>query len=140
MSDCSYCDVFSGAAAGPPRFLDGADFVAFMGRYQPTGPGYSLVVPRAHVPDLHHLAEQQLAPMLRVVQRVSMAIVSAFDVTGTTIMQNNGPPGQGVHHLHFHVVPRHPGDGYPTESATEVPLEELERQAGIVRAQLSLPA
>jgi histidine triad (HIT) family protein len=139
MTGCPYCDTLSGAANGPPRFLDDGGFVGFMGRYQPTGPGYALVVPRAHVENLHHLAADQLEPMLRVVQQVSMAIVSAFSVTGTTIMQNNGPPGQRVEHLHFHVVPRNPGDGYPTESTSEVPLEELERQAGALRAQLPTP-
>ena len=137
LTGCGYCDVFSGRAAGPPVALDTDAFVSFMGRYQPTGPGYSLVVPRRHVADLHALGSEELEPMLAAVQAVSRAVLAAFGVTGTTVMQNNGRPGQHVMHLHFHVVPRWPGDGYPSESDTEVDREELERQAELLKAHLS---
>ena len=79
---------------------------------------------------------EQLGPMLEAVQRVSIAVVQAFGVTGTTVMQNNGPPGQRVLHLHFHVVPRWEGDGYPCEADDDAPAEELERQAARLRAHL----
>lgn len=134
--DCPYCDVFAGRAAGPAVALDTDEFVSFVGRYQPTGPGYSLVVPRRHVTDLHALSADELGPTLAAVQRVSRAIVDAFDVSGTTVMQNNGHPGQRVMHLHFHVVPRWPGDGYPSESDLEVAPIELERQAALLRQHL----
>ena len=133
LTGCGYCDVFSGRAAGPPVALDTDEFVSFMGRYQPTGPGYSLVVPRRHVNDLHALGAEELMPTLAAVQTVSRAILGAFGVSGTTVMQNNGRPGQRVMHLHFHVIPRWPGDGYPCESDLEVSAEELERQAQILR-------
>lgn len=136
MDECAYCDVLAGRAASPPLGLDDAEVVSFMGRYQPTGPGYSLVVPRVHIDDLHKANAAQLASLFRSVQRVSRAVVRAFGVTGTTILQNNGPPGQRVRHLHFHVVPRHPDDGYPRESKEEVPLTELARQAEILRRHL----
>lgn len=133
---CPYCDIFSGVATGPPVALDEADFVSFVGRFQPTGPGYSLVVPRDHVPDLHHVRPDQLGATLDAVRRVSIAIAKAFDVTGTTVMQNNGAPGQRIDHLHFHVVPRREGDGYPSASSIEVPDEELSSQARRLRAAL----
>ena len=43
-------------------------------------------------------------------------------------------------HLHFHVVLRWPGDGYPCESDAEVGPEELEWQTGLLRAHLNDPA
>jgi histidine triad (HIT) family protein len=109
-----------------------------MGRYQPTGPGYSLVIPRVHVRDLHDLPPDQHAPMLAAVRRVSLAVTDAFGVTGTTIMQNNGEPAQRVKHLHFHVVPRWHGDGYPSTSDVEVAVTELERQAALLRRALGM--
>lgn len=66
--------------------------VVFMGRYQPTGPGYALVVPRPHIADLHELGEADCGPMLSAVRRVSMAVLRTFGVTGTTIKQNDEPP------------------------------------------------
>jgi histidine triad (HIT) family protein len=107
-----------------------------MGRYQPTGPGYSLVVPREHIVDLHQATPQQLTALLMSVQRVSRAVIEAFGVSGTTIMQNNGPPGQRVMHIHFHVVPRHQNDGYPREATDETGRSELERQAKLLRRHL----
>jgi histidine triad (HIT) family protein len=136
IENCPYCDVFAGTATGPPTALDEDGFVSFMGRFQPTGPGYSLVVPRLHVPTLHDLTAPMLAPALSAVRRVSAAILTAFDATGTTVMQNNGPPAQSVNHLHFHVVPRHEDDGYPSQSSREVPEEELEDQARRLRVAL----
>jgi histidine triad (HIT) family protein len=134
---CTYCDVLSGVADGPPVALDEAQFVSFMGRYQPTGPGYSLVVPRRHVRNLHDVAAVDLAPTLDAVRRVSLAITRAFGVSGTTVLQNNGSPAQRVDHLHFHVVPRWEGDGYPSSSTEEVPEAELRAQAERLRDALS---
>jgi histidine triad (HIT) family protein len=136
VAACRYCEIFEGRAGGPPVALDTPELVSFMGRFQPTGPGYSLVVPRRHVQDLHALEEDDLRPTLAAVQRVSRAVVRAFGVSGTTVMQNNGRPGQRVMHLHFHVVPRWEGDGYPCESNVEVEHLELERQATLLRAHL----
>lgn len=88
VDGCPYCDILSGAAHGPPRFLDDEEFVAFVGRRQPGGPGYALVIPRAHVENLHGLPPTQLGPMLAVVQR--------FDRGGVRVRGNrhNGPAEQ----------------------------------------------
>ena len=116
MTACAYCDILTGVAKGPPIALVTDDHVSFIGRLQPTGPGDSLVVPKRHLPDLHAFEPEELGPMLAAVQRVSTAVIKAFGATGTTVLQNNGEPGQRVKHVHFHVVPRRPGDGYPLRS------------------------
>ena len=43
-------------------------------------------------------------------RRTAQAVQQAFEATGSTIRQNNEPPGQDVFHVHFHVMPRHPSD------------------------------
>lgn len=135
---CGYCDVLAGRAEGPQRAFDDARYVVFMGRFQPTGPGYALVIPRTHVDDLHALTDEECGGMLATLRRVSDAVVRAFDgVTSTTIMQNNGRPAQSVAHLHFHVVPRWEGDGYPCTTDTETPVAELASQARQLRVGLT---
>ena len=137
VQDCPFCDVIAGRVPGALAYDDGRFFV-LMGRYQPTGPGYALVVPHAHVPDLHSLSAQDCGPMLQMVQRTSAAMQTAFGATGTTVSQNNGPPGQTVMHLHFHVVPRRPGDGYPRRADEAEPTAILVQQAATLAGALDV--
>ena len=134
---CHFCDELRGRAHGAPRAFDDGRFAVFIGRYQPTGPGYALVVPHRHVQDLYALLEQDCGPMLQMVSLASAAIQRAFDASGTTVLQNNGPPGQSVPHLHFHVVPRRPGDGYPRRVGAATSEDELEQQALRLAAALA---
>lgn len=136
---CHFCDALHGRKRGEPRAFDDGRFAVFMGRYQPTGPGYALVVPHPHIPDLHALSERECGPVLHMVGRVSAAITGAFDVTGTTVVENNGHPGQSVSHLHFHVVPRWQGDGYPRRSETSEPDDVLANQAARLAQALGSP-
>ena len=133
---CHYCDALQDRKSTEPRAFDDGQFAVLMGRYQPTGPGYALVVPYAHIHDLHSLSEDEYGPVLQMVGRVSAAITDAFDVTGTTVLQNNGRPGQSVKHLHFHVVPRWEGDGYPKRSDVPASDDVLEQQAVQLAAAL----
>lgn len=133
---CHYCDALHRRKQGEPRAFDDGQFAVFMGRYQPTGPGYALVVPYPHIPDLHALPGSACGPTLHLVGRVSAAITTAFDVTGTTILENNGRPGQSVSHLHFHVIPRWQGDGYPSRKDTAESDAALVKQAALLAQAL----
>ena len=137
VEGCEFCDVIAGRASGPPIAYEDGHFLVFVGRYQPTGEGYALVVPRAHVRDLHQLPDDECGRTLAMVRRVSRAMQSAFSVTGTTIVQNTGPPGQSVMHLHFHIVTRRTGDDYVRKAARAESEQELHRQAAVLRASLS---
>ncbi|HEX3811811.1 MAG TPA: HIT family protein [Mycobacteriales bacterium] len=133
---CHFCDALRGRKPGEPRAFDDGQFVVFLGRYQPTGPGYALVVPYSHINDLHTLPEQDHGPTLQMVRRTSVAVQEVFGTTGTTVLLNNGPPGQSVPHLHFHVVPRRPDDGYPRRSDVPESDDELTSQARNLGAAL----
>ncbi len=126
---CHFCDVLRGRVAAEPRAFDDGRFAVFLGRYQSTGPGYALMVPYPHIRDLHALRESDCGSVLRMVRRTSIAVQRAFGVSGTTVVQNNGRPGQSVDHLHFHVVPRWSGDGYPKRSEVAESDAALESQA-----------
>jgi len=102
---CGFCDALRGRVRDARLALNDERFAVSMGQYQPTGPGYAFVVPHAHIQDLHSLPEHECGPMLQMVQRTSVANQRTFGVSGTTVVQNNGLPGQSVPHLHFHIVP-----------------------------------
>lgn len=78
--------------------------------------------------------------MLQMVRLTSAAVQRAFATSGTTVTQNNRPPGQSVPHLHFLVVPRRPDDGYPRQSNVPESEDELTGQALELAAALGAGA
>jgi len=76
----------------------------------PRAPGHTLVIPKAPARNLLDVPPDDLARVIRVVQRVAQEATKVFAADGITLQQFNEPAGgQVVFHLHFHVVPRHIG-------------------------------
>lgn len=76
----------------------------------PRADGHVLVIPKAPVRNILDATSEQLASCMATVQRISHALMKAFDASGITIQQfNEAAGGQEVFHLHFHVLPRHEG-------------------------------
>ena len=136
-SACEFCDVLNGRASRFSVAAEWGEHAVLVAPHQPTGPGYSLVIPRSHVADLESLGPDAAGPMLAAVQQVSRAVMETFGALGTTIVQNNGE-AQSVMHLHFHVVPRRARDGYFNSAnlGGDQPAAELARQAVLLRERL----
>ena len=83
--------------------------LAFMD-VMPQAEGHTLVIPKARARGLLDVAPDTLAALIVRVQKVAVAVKTAFHADGLTILQYNEPAGgQSVFHLHFHVVPRMEG-------------------------------
>jgi len=105
---CKFCQIIAGEI--PAHFvLDTVDVVAFLD-HRPLFPGHTLVLPREHVETLADLAENQVGPFFRQVQRVEAAVRTAMEAQGSFVAENN-VVSQSVPHLHVHVVPRRRKDG-----------------------------
>ena len=89
----------------------------------PRVPGHTLVIPKSPARTILDIAPGDLAHLATVVQTVGRAAVSVFAADGLTIQQFNEPAGgQGVVHLHVHVMPRKNGiDMKPPASFKEDP-------------------
>ena len=96
-----------------------------------------LVIPRLHIRNLYEVPDPLLGPMLQAVKRVAVAVHEEFAASGTTIRQNNEPPGQDVFHLHFHVIPRFGDDHLATAQAVPIAPEARAAQASRLRSRLS---
>lgn len=85
------------------------DVLAFMD-VMPQAEGHVLVIPKAPARNLLDADPAMLGPVIAATQKLAIAVKKAFAADGVTVMQfNEGPAGQSVFHLHFHVIPRHEG-------------------------------
>jgi histidine triad (HIT) family protein len=81
--------------------------LAFMD-IMPRADGHALVIPKVKARNILDVAPEDLAELIKAVQRVARASLRAFEADGITVQQfNEAAGGQIVFHLHFHVIPRH---------------------------------
>jgi len=78
--------------------------------HSPLAIGHVLLIPRAHVETFDELPDDLIAPLFRVVQRVSRSFARAVAAEGSYTAMNTRV-SQSVPHVHVHVVPRRTGDG-----------------------------
>ncbi len=76
----------------------------------PRADGHCLVIPKTPCRNVLDATPEQLAAVMRTVQKVSRAAMVAFGAGGVSLQQfNEAVGGQEVFHLHVHVLPRHAG-------------------------------
>jgi len=112
MSDpeCVFCKIVAGELPSERIYEDDA-VVAFLD-IAPIAPGHTLVVPKAHFRDLLEAPPEVLGAVVEAAQKVAPAVLRATEAEGFNFFQFNGScAGQVVMHLHFHIIPRRPGDG-----------------------------
>ena len=118
------------------RVYEDEHTLAFMD-IMPRTDGHLLVIPKTPARNMLDATPDQLAACMATVQKVSHAVMQAFEAQGVTIQQFNEPAGgQVVFHLHYHVLPRHDGVRLgPHTSEMEKP-DVLKANAEKVRAAL----
>ncbi|MBV7392743.1 HIT family protein [Mameliella sediminis] len=76
----------------------------------PRADGHCLVIPKTPCRNLLDASAEQLNAVVATTQKVAKAAMTALAADGITVQQfNEGPGGQEVFHLHFHILPRHEG-------------------------------
>ena len=118
------------------KVYEDAHALAFMDIH-PRCEGHVLVIPKAPARNIFDVSAADLAAMMPALRTVAQAARTAFAADGLTLHQaNEGPGGQEVFHLHFHLMPRHKGMPLrPPASAMEKP-EVLAAHAERIRAAL----
>jgi len=112
MSDpsCIFCKIVAGQIPSE-RVYEDAQAVAFLDIH-PIAPGHTLLVPKAHFANLLETPQEVLAALVAAAPRVAGAVMRATGAEGFNFFQFNGAcSGQEIMHLHFHIIPRRPGDG-----------------------------
>jgi ATP adenylyltransferase len=126
---CVFCDAV--AANDDKKFLivlRGEKNFVILNLYPYTS-GHVMVVPYAHVSDFSAAETDTLAEMMRLAQRVQMALAKTYNPQGYNLGMNLGrAAGAGItQHLHLHVLPRWSGDAnfMTVVGETRVEPEEL---------------
>ena len=138
-ADCIFCAIIRGDA--PATFVHQDEVILAFMDTRPVQPGHLLVVPRAHATLLPELDDRTLARLWSVATSLNGALrASSLPVEAVSVYIADGAAaGQEVAHVHIHLIPRRPHDGFgfrfPPGYGTEPGRAELETIAGHIRPQ-----
>lgn len=108
--DCLFCQIVAGEI--PSRSVYETETAFAFLDVNPLARGHTLVIPKDHYGTVSDLPEDVAGELFQAVRAVTPAVEAATGADATTVAINNGEDaGQEIPHVHFHVVPRQPGDG-----------------------------
>jgi len=132
---CIFCKIVRGEIPAVKVYED-AQTLTFMD-VRPASPGHTLVISKAHAPNLLEIAEADLLAVSSTVQRVARAVQKALSPDGIRIGQFNGAAaGQTVLHYHVHIVPMREGQKAGAHGREPANPEQLKALAAQIRAAL----
>ncbi len=118
------------------RIHEDENTLAFMD-VMPRADGHCLVIPKAPSRNILDVEPRDMAAVMKTVQKVSRAVMRAFEADGLTIQQfNEQAGGQMVFHLHVHVIPRFNGVRLGPHTGIMADGDLLEANAEKIRAAL----
>jgi histidine triad (HIT) family protein len=110
MADrCVFCRIIRGELPAH-RVYEDERVLAFLD-INPSAPGHTLILPKAHVAQVEDLSEEDASALFRALHLLVGRIQEAVGATASTIGINNGlGSGQEIPHVHIHIIPRSKGD------------------------------
>ncbi len=109
--DCIFCKIVAGEIPAC-KILEDDVALAFMD-IGPVAEGHVLLIPKEHYETISDIPEEPAAAILKKLPQLVAAVQTATGSEGVNVLQNNGTvAGQLVPHVHFHIIPRNPGDKF----------------------------
>lgn len=128
MADCIFCKIVKGEVPCYKIYED-ENFLAFLDTL-PVNPGHSLVISKKHYEDILDAPQDVLCEMIKVVQKISKTVIKIVNSPGFNIGINNKKvSGQGIFHIHIHIMPRFENDGYKLWPGKKRPEKEMQEMA-----------
>jgi len=109
VADCIFCKIVAGEL---PAAVVGSDerVLAFLD-INPATRGHTLVIPRAHVENIHEIGSEDLAAAIALAQTIAVRARERLGADGVNLLHSSGSAAwQTVFHFHIHVIPRYLGD------------------------------
>ena len=118
------------------KVYEDAHALAFMD-IMPRADGHVLVIPKVKARNILDIGPDDLAELIKAVQKVAKAVQAGMQADGLTIQQFNEPAGgQVVFHLHVHVLPRWDGMALRPHTGQMADAKVLAGHAEKIRAAL----
>jgi histidine triad (HIT) family protein len=109
--NCIFCKIVAGQILSA-RVLETDSAIAFLD-IAPVAPGHVLLAPKDHYERLDQMPPEAASELAGHLPRLARAVLAATGDRALNVVLNNGPEaGQLVDHLHFHLIPRRPGDEF----------------------------
>jgi histidine triad (HIT) family protein len=109
MATCTFCRIVAGDLPAHRIYADDRA-IGFLD-INPATAGHALVVPRAHVADIHDIDPDDLVACTKAAQTLARRIAGRMGADGVNLLNSAGTAAwQSVFHFHLHVVPRYVGD------------------------------
>jgi len=107
--DCLFCKIVKGEIPSSILYEDD-EILVFLDIY-PIARGHTLFIPKKHIDNMYELKDQSMKFMMKLPEIV-IKLKEVTGATGINVIQSNGKDaGQVIFHIHFHLIPRYPGDG-----------------------------
>ena len=108
--ECIFCKIIRNEIPSYKLYED-KNFLAILD-IGPVNKGHVLLIPKKHIEDFFGLNENISKELVRVIQKLSKAVIKATKADGFNLMLNNKKAaGQLINHVHFHIIPRFKEDG-----------------------------
>ena len=133
MEDCIFCQVIKGEADSW-KVYETKHAYAFLD-INPVNEYHTLVIPKRHCTNILDCPQEDFVSLMSALKDVVDLYRDRLGLKNLQILNSNGQEGQqDVFHLHFHIVPRHSGDG---QNITWTPHPEMRDRFDELLARLN---
>lgn len=110
MPPCIFCQIIRGEEPSWKVYED--EFTYAFLDIHPVNPCHTLVIPKTHYENIFDTPPEVLAQVMYTIKHITTLYQHKLGIHNVQIINSSGAAAQqDVFHLHFHIVPRHTGDG-----------------------------
>ena len=110
MENCVFCKIIIGEIPSCKVYEDEYTYAFF--DFNPINEYHTLVIPKKHYVNMFDIPENEVVSIMKTIKLIVNLYNQNLGLDNLQIVNNSGEHAQqDVFHLHFHIVPRYPGDG-----------------------------
>jgi len=110
MDNCIFCKIVAGEIPSWKVYEDEHTFAFF--DITPITEYHTLVIPKKHYVNMFDIPADEAAAMIKATKKIVALYEEKLGLENVQIVNNSGEHAQqDVFHIHFHIIPRFPGDG-----------------------------